>query len=120
MASSATLDLPRWRVTYPEFTATTDDAVVAAYGWALQINALSDDATQALTAHILTLAEQRTAAADGGSGIVTAEALGPQRREYMAQSMDARQVWLTQSVYGRMVVMLEQRAPAVVMSSSWS
>jgi len=109
-----TATLVDFRTQFPEFADTADadnrqrDAdVEAALERAEGLWALSDIGTLYVAAHILALAAEAKGAADGGSGVVISERVGPQSVTYMTQAGggpeggDPDRVWYATTTYGR-------------------
>ena len=105
--------LAEFRTRFAEYSETTDEVVTAALELAV---ALCGEAgfqpTLHATAHILALADQETGHADGGSGIVSMEILGPRTVQYQNMAKENRERFFEQTAYGRMVLATESRSPA--------
>ena len=103
-----------FRSRFPEFTAVAHDdaAVEQAAVTASQISAVSLEALLYLTAHVLTLTAERTAALDGGSGEISAEGIETRSVSYVTQAQTDSDAFFTRSSYGRMFQILEQRSPS--------
>ncbi len=114
-----TPNLSNFREQFPEFPEDqfTDAAAESALDIAAEISAVSAKAILYLAAHLLTLAGERTAALDGGSGELTAEEIGPKRAEYKTQAAEGRDVFFSRSAYGRMFLVIERASPAKVMGA---
>lgn len=101
------------KLRFPEFTLTEDSVVDLAIATALKLCGETNFETILYAAaHILAVNSQNTGAADGGSGIVSMEILGPRTVQYqnMAKEGDEIGRFFEQSSYGRTVLMLEKRS----------
>ena len=93
--------LSDFRSRFPEFSTTADDVVNVVLGdSALFLSAPAIGQLYA-AAHLLAIAAQENAVADGGAGVVTDEVLGPLRRTYMTMAGNEREAFWATSAYGR-------------------
>ena len=115
-------DLAAFRAAFPEITAqkASDAEVERHLALALEIHSHSESATLHCAAHLVAISEERTGdgagAADGGSGVVTSESLGPKTVTYLTNAgASARKAFFATSPYGRMFLTLEGRSarPAI-------
>lgn len=106
-----------FRQQFPELSAVTDADVDRHMTLAREIHALKDLATVHLAAHlhVLEAAERPTGGAkiDGGSGLVTTQSVGAMSVSYSRDmTRQDREAYFARSAYGRMFLVLEQRATA--------
>lgn len=106
------------RARFPEFAGKEDAEIEAAASAALEISAVSEDATLFLAAHLLALAAERTGDPDGGSGEVMTETTGGRSVSYATMAASAgAQVWWMTTPYGRTAWMLQAAAPSYVIAA---
>lgn len=108
--------LARFRAQFPEFADTSDAAIEAWIENASEITSVSDTAKLYCAAHLLALSQETHGGADEGAGEVRMERIGPKWVEYKAQALFGWEVFFTRSRYGRMLLLLERRAPSIGMS----
>ena len=109
--------LTEFKTRFPELDHP-DDTIEEALTEAVLIHSLDDTITGYVAAHLLAIRPDRTGTADGGSGEVKAERIGPRRVEYATMAKDGRRdVFFATSSYGRMVLTLEDRHPQLVIAS---
>lgn len=104
------------RAAFPEFAAFSDAQIAFDVATAYELMAAPRRATLYCVGHLLTLREEQTGKADGGSGELKMESEGPQRAEYMTQAATNADVFFSRSAYGRLARTLEDRSHA----ASWS
>ena len=112
-----TVDLTTFRTRFPQFDPISDETAQWAIDDAEVIAARTDRMWLFCAAHIVALEKDVTDEADGGQGEVTEEQIGERRVKYlsMARWGEPTGVWLTQTVYGRRVLMMAKTSPAIVM-----
>lgn len=112
--------LAQFRAEFPEFGSTDDSAIEGAITRAKRHHARTLEGWLLAAAHLLALrSDSATVAAyDGGAGEVSAETLGPEQVEYetMAGGNPDR-VFYTTTRYGRELLALEARTPALRVSA---
>ena len=119
----ADITIAEFRTKFPEFTESLvrDRDVGRWLETAYQLSDVAREATFFTAAHLIALdLAERTAGAiapaDERGGVILEESFGPKKLKFMQQAMDGREVWYTRTAYGRLALMLEQRAPAGVIS----
>lgn len=112
MAPITRLDLTE---RFPEFKDLDGDVIGTAVREACGMVHVSKDATLHCAAHLLAIREQETGTADGGSGEVIQEFMGPQQLYYQAMAEKGREVFFSTTRYGRQVLLLEARSPKIAM-----
>ena len=109
----------------PPFTNLDDASVARALNEALLLHCVREEATIYLTAHLLALdvesaehVERNGLAPDGGSGVVTEEAVGPRRFTFLTQAGESeRRAFYATTPYGRRFMALEDRTPGVMIGA---
>ena len=111
------VDLADFRARFAQFDPISDETVQFAIDDAEVIAARTDRMWLFCAAHIVALEQDSTNEADGGQGEVTEEQIGERRVKYlsMARWGEATDVWLTQTIYGRRVLMMAKTNPSIVM-----
>ena len=111
------VDLALFRARFPQFNPISDETVQWAIDDAEVIAARTTLMWLFCTAHIIALEKDATDEADGGQGEVTEEQIGERRVKYlsMARWGEPTGVWLTQTMYGRRVLMMAKTNPSIVM-----
>ena len=114
--SVAELTAAQLRARYPQFLVDTypDATLELSIAEACELCDVSPAATMACAAHLLVLTAQDGLDADGGSGVVMSETIGPRMVSYaiMAQGSRAeRRAFFEQTPYGRRMLALEDRSP---------
>ena len=110
------INVSDFRIRFPEFAETADVRVLAAIREAEAVTHVSKDAVLHCAAHMLACMGEETGALDGGSGVVQHETIGSQNMSYRDMAGDEpREVFFSRSAYGRHVLLLENRAPAIGM-----
>ncbi len=109
-STDAPLTVSEVRTKFPELNAETypDGSVSAAIATARAIAASTREIWLHETAHLLVLS--RLPQVDGGAGEITDATLGPQQNKYKSMADKGREVFHTTTVYGRIVLMLEERS----------
>ena len=102
---------------FNEFNSVDDDVITRAISQAYQLTNVSLDATMHCAAHLLSVVSEQTGKADGGSGVVKIEKLGPQQFEYETNAKNTREAFFASSAYGRLCLAFERVAPARVISA---
>ena len=120
---AATVSLFRSR--FPEFgsgqPAGVDDSTVErALADGDRLHTVTTLGQMLAAAHLLAIASEDTGKPDGGSGIVTAQQLGPESFTFQvpARADDVFQTWLASTSYGRKLIALEARTPRLVVSAT--
>lgn len=112
--------LAQFRARFPEFGPTGDSAVEGGIDRAKRHHARTLEGWLLAAAHLLALDGDRSTVGgyDGGAGEVSAETLGPEQVEYetMAGGKPER-VFYTTTRYGRELLALEARTPALRVSA---
>ena len=117
------MDAATLKARFPEFTQS-EAVVEQVIAEAERLADSSDDLVLWAAAHLLALEAEHTGAADGGSGVVTAESIGPRRVTYATQvgggagaaTNDFAAFWATTS-YGRRFLTLEARTASAVLTT---
>lgn len=99
-----------------DYTRISDDVVTRLISDAYELTDVSESATAYCVAHFMALHPEMNGNADGGSGEVRAERIGPKQTSYMTQAETAREVFFSSTAYGRRVLVLESRSPRKVLS----
>ena len=99
----------------PPFADREDAEVNRAIELAYQLSDVSRDATLYCAAHLLAISGE-DGDADGGSGEVEQEGLGPQAVRYKTQARRNPDVFFTRTAYGRLFLTMESRSPKAVIS----
>ena len=108
--------LAKFRISFPEFAAVENDAVLRYIGDALAIHTGSNRATLYLTAHCIALdadsgAGDTGAAVDGGDGEVTSEGIAREKVSLKTQADKGADVFFTSTAYGRKFLVFRNAAP---------
>ena len=96
---------------FTEFDSVDDAVVSALIADAYALTDVSEAATLNCVGHLLALHPEVNGKADGGSGEVTMEKIGPRQVQYMAQAERNREVFFTSTAYGRRCLSIEKRTP---------
>lgn len=117
----ADITVADFRARFPEFSAVADDDVGQYIETAYILSDVSREATYYTAAHLGSLDDaERSATAiapvDDRGGTIIEESFGPKKLKFLQQAMDSREVFYTGTVYGRLALALENRAPAAIMS----
>ena len=107
---------------FGEFSTTPDTDVEWALARARPIFSVGDEGHYYCAAHLLAIRPEGTGAADGGSGVVVSETIGPKRVDYATQAGSggdegAWRVWFDRTSYGRHVLTLMDHNPRLVASA---
>ena len=103
------------QATFTELASVSQAVVEAAIATAESLSSASTESWLYCTGHVLALLDQNTGEADGGSGEVMSEKIGPKLTSYKTQAKGNREAFFTQTSYGRMVLTLEKRNPEIVL-----
>ena len=115
-----TADRAAFRAQFPTaFPNATDADIDGALAEAELLHSIRELATLYCAAHLLALdtenfdaLDNRIDKPDGGSGIVTAETIGPRRIEYLSVAgASERDAFFASTTYGRRFLALERRSP---------
>lgn len=101
---------------FAEFAQRTDSEIAAAAAAALELSAVSEEATLHLAAHLLALSSERDGSPDGGAGEVSMEQTGGRIVHYVSMARTGDEVWWTTTPYGRIAHMLQSASPRYVLS----
>ena len=111
--------LASFRERFPEFSESSDANVDLAISDALLIHRATARGTLFLAAHRLALKAEATSKADGGSGIVSSETIGPDKVDYETQADgDPERVYFASTYYGREFMLIESRTPRLVVTAT--
>lgn len=114
----ADITVNEFRESFPQFDATTTDAVLARLiPDAYAITDVRRNATLYCIAHLAVLESEAGTKPDGGSGVIVEETIGPRKVLYANQVLDGDpRVFLVTTFYGRRVLELESRCVAAAVS----
>lgn len=112
----ADLTTAEFKISFPEFNAVEDAVVQIAISRAYEFSDVSRTATELCAAHLLSLVSEQKGVADGGSGTVEMEKMGPKQTKYKTTARDERDAFFSSSPYGRLFLTAERHSPRRVVS----